>query len=32
LALTGMIAIGVGYLSLTRKDVQKLSRQRAAAT
>jgi uncharacterized membrane-anchored protein len=31
LALTGMIAIGVGYLSLTRKDVQKLSRQRAAA-
>jgi len=31
LALTGMIAVLVGYLNLTRKDVQNLSRRRAAA-
>jgi uncharacterized membrane-anchored protein len=31
LALTGMIAVLVGYLSLTRRDVQNLSRRRAAA-
>lgn len=31
LALTGMIALGVGYLSLTRRDVQNLSRGRAPA-
>jgi uncharacterized membrane-anchored protein len=31
LALTGMIAVLVGYLSLTRRDVQNLSRGRAAA-
>ena len=31
LALTGMIAFLVGYLSLTRRDVQDVSRRRAAA-
>ena len=31
LALTGMIALLVGYLSLTRRDVQDASRRRAAA-